>query len=163
VREPIYGPKLEHCTIGPLRSTGPVVSADLLPALSAAMTGDDSKVKTTPAGPRMSGTYENSGGLKIQFASEAAVIDGGEANVASGYAVSNDATVLRVTLDKVGGDKAGGPLVLRLQPDGTLSGAGTADGLGRAVSGSTPNGIAFVPRHTQCPVGTLAPRGVPNP
>jgi hypothetical protein len=152
VAEPIYAPKLERCSIGALRSTGPVPSADLIPVLTGAMTGDNSKVKTTPAGPRMSGTYKNSGGLKIQFATEAAVVDCGEAHVASTYSVTNDATALRVTLDK-----AGGPLTLTFQPNGTLMAPGTTNVEGRVVSGSTPNGIAFAPRRAQCPVGTLAP------
>jgi len=156
VSEPIYGPKLERCAIGALPSTGPVPSADLLASLAAAA-GDASQQKTTPAGPRMSGTYQNSGGLRIQFASEAAVLDCGEAHVAAAYTVRNDATALRITLDK-----AGGPLILTLQPNGTLSGTGTADVMGRVVSGSTPNGIAFAPRHTQCPVGILIPNGTPN-
>ncbi len=150
VAEPIYAPKLERCTIGPLRSTGPVPSADLLPALTSIMTGDNSKIKTIPAGPRMSGTYQNPGGLKIQFASEAAVIDCGEAHVASTYNVTNDATALRITLNK-----PGGPLTLAMQPNGTLTGPATTDVEGRVVSGSTNDGITFAPRHAQCPVGTL--------
>jgi hypothetical protein len=116
------------------------------------MTGDNSKVKTTPAGPRMSGAYENSGGLKIQFASEAAVIDCSEAHVASTYNVANDATELRITVNK-----AGGPLTLTLQPNGTLTGPVTTNVEGRVVSGSTDNAITFVPRHAQCPVATLTP------
>ena len=106
----------------------------------------------------MSGAYQNSGGLKIQFASEGAVLDCGEAHVAAAYTVRNDATALRITLDK-----AGGPLLLTWQPNGTLSGTGTADVRGRVVSGSTPNGIAFAPRNTECPVGILIPNGTPNP
>ena len=52
VSEPIYAPKLERCTLGALRSTGPIVSARLLPALTAVATGqqDTQKVKTTSAG-----------------------------------------------------------------------------------------------------------------
>jgi hypothetical protein len=157
VSEPIYGPKLERCVIGALPSTGPVPSADLL-AFVAAAAGDASQQKTTPAGPRMSGAYQNSGGLKIQFASEGAVLDCGEAHVAAAYTVRNDAAALRITLDK-----AGGPLLLTWQPNGTLSGTGTADVRGRVVSGSTPNGIAFAPRNTECPVGILIPNGTPNP
>jgi hypothetical protein len=152
VSEPIYGPKLELCTICALRSTGPVPSSDVLPALFSAVSGDTSQIKTTPAGPRMSGSYENSGGLKIQFASEAAVIDCGEAHVASSYNVTNDATALRITLNK-----AGGPLTLTLQPSGILTGPGTTNVEGRVVSGSTDNAITFAPRHTQCPVGALSP------
>jgi hypothetical protein len=152
VAEPIYAPKLERCTIGSLRSTGPVPSTDLMPALMGAMTGDNSKIKTTPAGPRMSGAFENSGGLKIQFATEAAVIDCGEAHVASAYNVTNDATALRITLNK-----PGGPLALILQPNGTLTGPATTEVEGRVVSGSTDKAITFAPRHAQCPVGTLAP------
>ena len=152
VAEPIYGPKLERCTIGPLHSTGPVPSTDLMPALTSVMTGDNSKVKTTPAGPRMSGAYQNPGGLKIQFASEAAIIDCGEAHVASAYNVTNDASALRITLNK-----AGGPLTLTLQPNGTLTGPPTTEVEGRVVSGSTDNAITFAPRHAQCPATTLAP------
>jgi hypothetical protein len=157
VREPIYGDKLDHCTIRALRSTGPVPSADVLPTLFSAVSGVASKVKTTPAGPRMAGTYQNSGGLKIQFATEGAVLDCGQAHVAAAYTVQNDATALRITR------KAVSPLTLTLQSDGTLAGPGTTDVAGRVVSGSTPNGIAFAPRHTQCPVGVLAPHGGPNP
>src|SRR5882672_2700391 len=159
VSEPIYGPKLERCTIAPMRSTGPVASSDLLPALFSVASGDESKIKTSPAGPRMSGSYQNSGGLKIQFASEGAVLDCGEAHVAAAYTVQNDATALRVNLNK-----SGTPLTLTLQPNGTLTGpVTTTDVEGRVVSGSTDNAITFAPRHAQCPVGTLAPHGSSNP
>jgi hypothetical protein len=151
---------LERCGIGALRSTGPVVSDSLLNTLLAAASGDPSgsKLKTTPAGPRMSGTYESSGGLKVQFASEGAVLDCGEAHVARPYTVENAATAVRVTIDN-----GGLPLAFTLQPDGTLTGVGTADVAGRVVSGSTPSGIAFAPRHTRCPAGVLAPHGAGRP
>jgi hypothetical protein len=160
VSVPIYGPKLERCGIGALRSTGPVVSDSLLNTLLAAASGDPSgsKLKTTPAGPRMSGSYESSGGMKIQFATEGAVLDCGEAHVARPYTVENAASAVRVLIDN-----GGVPLALTLQPDGTLAGAGTAEVAGRVVSGSTPNGIAFAPRNTRCPVGVLAPHGARKP
>ena len=152
VAEPIYAPKLERCTIGTLRSTGPVPSSDVLPALFSVVSRDASKIKTTPAGPRMSGTYQNPGGLKVEFASEGAVLDCGQAHVAAAYTVSNDASALRIALNK-----AGSPLTLTLQPNGTLTGPTTIDVEGRVVSGSTDNGIAFAPRHAQCPAAALAP------
>ncbi len=148
--EPVLGPKRERCSIGAMRSTGPVASANLIPALTAAT--QPSKEKSTPAGPRMSGTYQGPGGLKIQFASEGAVLDCRDAHVARAYTVAVAPAAIRITIDN-----AGVPLVLALQPDGTLSGDGAAEVLGRVVSGTTADAVTFAPRRASCPIGVLTP------
>jgi hypothetical protein len=159
VAEPIYSPKLEHCTIGTLRSTGPVPvdSASNLFSSMFALMGDKSaeaKIKTYPAGMRILGGYEGPAGLKIQFALEGAVLDCQAAHAARQYNVENTASAVRVIIDN-----GGVPLALALQPDSTLAGDGTVDVAGRLVSGMSGNDVTFKPVRASCPVGTLAPHG----
>ena len=157
--EAIYGPKVDRCTFASLRSRGPVPAAtvsNFLAATAALAGGDKSggNVKTYPPGPRFTGSYEGSGGLKIAFAPEAAVLDCREAHVASTYTVQNAADALRVTVDN-----GGTPIVLALQADGSLAGSGTTDVTGRLVSGqASEGGVSYRPVRSTCPVGTLTPR-----
>ncbi|MBZ5524946.1 MAG: hypothetical protein LAP21_22170 [Acidobacteriia bacterium] len=156
VSEPILGTKVEHCVVAALRSTGPVVGGSAMALLGAALGDTSSKdqVKTYSAGPRIVGTYGNSSGLTMQFAPEGVVMDCGPAHVARTYRVENSAAALRVTIDN-----AGAPIALTLQADGTLAGSGSADVVGRIVSGTAQNGdVTFRPARASCPVGTLSPR-----
>jgi hypothetical protein len=157
--EPIYGPKVDRCTLASLRSGGPVPAASLSNLLTAtlALAGGDKSggnVKTYPPGPRLVGSYEGSGGLKIAFAPEAAILDCREAHIASTYIVRNAADALRVTIDN-----GGTPITLALQADGSLAGSGTTDITGRLVSGqASEGGVTYRPVRANCPVGTLSPR-----
>jgi hypothetical protein len=152
--EPIYAPKLEHCEVGALRSTGPVVGGSFMELLEAGLGADSSKLKTYPPGPRFTGTYASSGGLSAQFSPEGVVMDCGQAHVARTYKVENSAASLRLTIDN-----GSTPLALTMQSDGSLLGNGSADIAGRVVSGTAPNGdITFRPTHANCSIGTLTPR-----
>ena len=156
ISEPIYGKKLERCVVGALRSTGPVLGGSAMELIVAGLGGNSSQdqVKTFPAGPRIVGTYASSSGLSIQFAPEGVVMDCGPAHVARTYRMENTTAALRVTIEN-----GGTPIVLALQTDGTLVGNGTADIVGRTVSGTAQNGdITFRPAHASCPLGTLTPR-----
>lgn len=156
VEEPIYGSKVERCVVGALHSTGPVFGGSTMELFSALLGGSASndKQKTFPSGPRLVGVYAGPGGLSIQFAPEGVVMDCGAAHVARTYRVENTASALHVAIDN-----GGTPIALTLQADGSLAGSGTAEVVGRLVSGKSPSGdLAFRPTHASCPIGTLTPR-----
>jgi hypothetical protein len=99
---------------------GPAVAggmANLFATMFAAMGNKSAQaaVKTYPGGVRILGAYADSGGLKITFALEGAVLDCGEAHVGRQYVVQNDGSAVRVVIDN-----AGTPLTLTRRPDGSL-------------------------------------------
>jgi hypothetical protein len=51
------------------------------------------------------------------------------------------------------------PFTLAVRPDGALTGSGSAEVVGRVVTGSTVNGIDFAHRSQVCTIGVLAPNG----
>ncbi len=157
--EPIYGPKTERCGFAALRASAPVQSE---PSLIGSIVGiasgqaDPAAARAgtleAPAGARLTGNYAGSG-LKLEFHPTAVVIDCGDAHVLRPYAVDIMADRVAVTLRN--GDV---PVSLALKPDGTLSGAGTIDVAGRAVTGVNEKGATFAPKNARCPVAALTPQ-----
>lgn len=151
VQEPITAPKTERCTIGVLapRTENSKPMGGLLGAVLDNLTSKQT-------GPRMNGQYSSSGGLKIEFDPESAVLDCGEAHVRDSYTVENTPNELLVKIQNLPA-----PLNLLLQPNGTLAGSGAVEVAGRVVTGGRGDDILFAPRRARCVVGTLAPQGGP--
>jgi hypothetical protein len=159
VTEPIYQATIKPCNMGTnMHLRGPVAVGTLSNLLSGALAaagGDKSGggMKTYPGGPRMEGIYQTPGGLQMTFAPEAVVLDCGSAHAARSYTVETLPAAMRIT---IAGEA---PVTVALQPNGTLSGSGTATVSGRVISGQAPGaGVTYRPVQASCPVSTLAPQ-----
>jgi hypothetical protein len=158
-RVPVYSPKTETCAFGTLRVSGPVTAESSMIGLIVGIAGGEAnpaakKTDTSeaPAGVRMTGSFSSAGGLKMEFHPTAALLDCGEAHVLRPYTVANTADRLTVTVKN-----GTSPFTLTLQPDGTLTGAGTVEVAGRVVTGTGANGATFAPRTARCGIDSLSP------
>jgi hypothetical protein len=104
-------------------------------------------------GVRMSGKYASQSGLALEFRDNGVIMDCGEAHVSKPYTVQPGAAQAAITVKN---DPA--PFTLALQSDGTLTGSGSVDVVGRVVTGSTANGITFAPRTARCALNVLTPK-----
>jgi hypothetical protein len=103
-------------------------------------------------GPRMAGTYTSAGGLKIQFQDAGAVIDCAQAHVSAQYDVSNQAGAATIAVKN-----GSTPFSLTLQPNGTLSGAGSATINGKLMTALDGDGNPILtPTSASCALGSLA-------
>ena len=153
--EPIYADKTERCTIGTL-TIGPPAPQEK----SQLMAGLTLMKNTMPVGPeglRMSGRYLGQGGLALEFAADAVVLDCGAAHVKQPYTVENAPNQILINIKN-----GASPFTLALEPNGTLTGSGNAAIAGRVVTGATQNALAYAPKTASCAVGTLAPQGGPR-
>lgn len=143
-------PKTESCAIGALPVAAKNVSTSAL--LTNLLGSAGSKSSSLEPGLRLNGTYAAPGGLKIEFRDDSATLACGEAFISEAYAVNSDHGELRVKFQH-----ATGPLALVLQPDGALSGAGSAKVQGRKIYKSAEGNIAYTPLSAECTLGKLAP------
>jgi hypothetical protein len=149
VHDPIYEPKTERCAIGSFTQAPPGApdKSELINGLTLTM---NSLMHTGPAGLRITGRYTNAGGLVLEFADDAVTIDCGAAHVKQAYVVENGANQVLVTV------KNGmSPFTLAVQSNGTLTGSGNADVIGRVVTGATGDALTYAPRNARCAIGTL--------
>lgn len=153
-QEPIYAAKAERCTIGQL-AQAPPPPPEKNPLLGEITSMMNSVMPQGPAGLRMSGRYGSQGGLMLEFAADAVVLDCGAAHVKQPYTVENTPSQILVKVQN-----GASPFTLALQPDGTLEGPGSAEIAGRVVTGSTSNALTYAPKNARCAIGTLAPQGV---
>jgi hypothetical protein len=154
---PIYDAKTVNCGVSAM-SPGKIDPPDTAAFLA---TGTNPAVMLFPdaatvqrsevPGARMLGTYAGAGGLKIQFQATGAIIDCSQAHVASMYSVASTASGAAVVLKN-----GSSPIILALQPNGALAGAGTVKVDGRLVSGQNSSGYVFTPISGSCAVGALA-------
>jgi len=110
-----------------------------------------------PEGLRMSGRYLGQGGLALEFAADAVVLDCGAAHVKQPYTVENAPNQILINIKN-----GASPFTLALQSNGTLTGSGNAAIAGRVVTGATQNALTYAPKTASCAVGTLAPQGGPR-
>jgi hypothetical protein len=162
-RTPQYGPDTETCKLGTL-APGPATAPDqgMIADLSGAISmmgslfggeTDSSAPKQLllAPGPRMVGMYTSGGGLKIQFQDAGAVIDCAQAHVSVPYDVSNRAGAATIAVKN-----GSAPFSLTLQPNGTLTGAGTATINGKLKTALDGDGNpVLTPTSANCAVGTL--------
>lgn len=154
--QPVYSDKTERCTFSSLRPVG-ATAADVSPValISSLFGGQESQEMRedqkhpTPPGPRMAGTY-STGSLRLDFHPVAVILDCGQAHVARPYAVEPAANGVLVT---VMNDAT--PFTLRLLPDGTLAGSGSAEVAGRLLTGQNQSGFIYRPHKETCTIGTL--------
>jgi len=102
----------------------------------------------------MNGHYMSQGGLALEFAADGVVLDCGAAHVRQPYVVENTPNQLLVTVNN-----GASPFTLAVQPNGTLAGSGSADVVGRVVTGSTQNEITYASKTGRCAIGTVVPKG----
>ena len=76
------------------------------------------------------------------------------AHVRQPYVVENTPNQLLVTVNN-----GASPFTLAVQPNGTLAGSGSADVVGRVVTGSTQNEITYASKTGRCAIGTVVPKG----
>jgi hypothetical protein len=164
-RTPQYGPDTETCKLGAL-TPGPATAPDqgMIADLSGALDmmgslfGGDTdssspKQLLLAPGPRFAGTFTSAGGLKIQFQDAGAVIDCAQAHVSVQYDVSNQAGAATIAVKN-----GNTPFSLTLQPNGTLSGAGSATINGKLMTALDGDGNPILtPTSATCALGTLAP------
>ena len=158
-QEPISESRTVNCGFASLRPTAAAQTETTLTGLFSQILGgqadpaaQQSGTATAPAGPRMGGTYADSG-LKIEFRATAAILDCGQAHVMSPYDVQNLVDRVVVTVRN-----RNAPVTLTLRPDGGLVGSGSVDVAGRLVSGMNDAGVTFTPHTERCSVGTLTAR-----
>jgi hypothetical protein len=144
-------PKTERCNVGVLPGTP---QKGLVAGLSEMLDPSAPKSPGKPFGVRMAGTYVGAGGLSIEFRSDSATVECGEAHVVMGYEVENAGGQMRVKIKN-----PAGPFMILLRPDGNFEGSGTVKVAGRVVTGSQGDQINYAPRNASCAVGTLAPKG----
>ena len=101
----------------------------------------------------MEGEYAGQSGLKVDFQTDTAILDCGEAHVARPYTVQNMGGQIVITLQNGGVN-----VPMTLQPDGSLSGSGTVDVAGRVMTGMTSAGPAFAQMNARCAMATLRPQ-----
>jgi hypothetical protein len=143
-------PKTERCNIGVLPGK-PLVG--LVAGLSAILDPSAPKAPPRPFGLRMAGIYAGPSGMSIEFRTDSATVECGEAHVAMPYDVENSSTQLRVKINN-----PAGPFMLLLRPDGNFEGSGTVNLAGRVITGSRGDEIVYAPRNASCALGTLAPK-----
>jgi hypothetical protein len=143
-------PKTERCNVGVLPGTP---QKGLVAGLSEILDPSAPKSAGKPFGVRMAGTYAGAGGLNIEFRSDSATVECGEAHVAMGYEVENVSGQVQVKFKN-----PAGPFMILLRPDGSLEGSGTVKVAGRVVTGSRGDEILCAPRNASCALGTLAPK-----
>ena len=167
VRTPILAPKTVACSIGSLVAGAPqlpdqgVISgfADMLVLAMGTFSPDAKQVadkrydqKAVPPGVRFLGNYANSSGMKLEFAEGPVVVDCAQAHVSAAYAISASGGAAAITVQD-----GAAPFTVVVQPDGTLSGTGTATVNGRLMAGfDADNHPAYKPTSATCPVGKLS-------
>ena len=144
----ITAPKTERCTAGVMPGSPVPTMSNLM----GNMLDPSGKRPPAPVGLRMHGTYAAQGGLSIDFRSDTATVECGEAHVAEAYTVQFSAGQTLITLQN-----AGVPFAVQLQSNGTLVGSGTVSVAGRVVTGSRGNEITYAPKNASCALGTLTP------
>ena len=155
---PQYASKTERCEVGVLAPTGSTTTfasatAQAVGVFSGQSSGEANRAAqkiALPPGPRMAGQYAGTGGLKVDFQVDAAILDYGEAHASVPYTVHDTSGQVMVAVEN-----GGTPLSLTLRPDGSISGIGNIDIAGRVMTGMTSNGPAFAPRTARCTVGNL--------
>ncbi|NDQ58363.1 MAG: hypothetical protein GZ088_14935, partial [Acidipila sp.] len=147
----ITAPKTERCSAGVLTGTPRVT---LTEGIQSLVGPPDKKAKGLPMGLRLLGTYAGQSGLNIEFRTDLATVDCGQAHVAMPYQVENAGGQLTVKVAN-----PAGPFSLQLRPDKTLEGSGKVDVAGRVVSGATNEKILYAARNESCAVGTLSSTG----
>jgi len=151
--EPIYAPKTERCTIATL-AQAPPPPPEKNPLINELTSMLNSVTPQGPPGLRMSGKYVSQGGLTLEFAADAVVMDCGVAHVKEPYTVENTPNEILVNIKN-----GASPFRVALQANGTLSGSGSAAIAGRVVTGTTQNALTYAPKTASCAIGTLAPQG----
>jgi hypothetical protein len=151
--EPIYAPKTERCTIATL-AQAPPPPPEKNPLINELTSMMNSVTPQGPPGLRMSGRYVSQGGLTLEFAADAVVIDCGAAHVKDPYTVENAPNQILVNIKN-----GTSPFTLELQSNGTLTGSGNAAIAGRVATGATQNAITYAPKTASCAIGTLTPQG----
>jgi len=153
---PIYETRTISCGFASLRATATTKPDVGVVASIAGIFGDADPASTrsgtteAPAGPRMGGTYTGAAGFKVEFRSTAAILDCGDAHVMRPYDVQNlaDRVVVTVRNGNV-------PMVLTVGPNGTITGTGSVDVVGRLVTGVNGQDVTFAPHQERCTLGTL--------
>ena len=151
--EPIYAPKTERCTIATL-AQAPPPPPEKNPLINEVTSILNSVTPQGPPGLRMSGKYVSQGGLTLEFAADAVVMDCGAAHVKEPYTVENTPNEILLNIKN-----GASPFTVALQVNGTLSGSGSAAIAGRVVTGATQNALTYAPKTASCAIGTLAPQG----
>jgi hypothetical protein len=146
---PIYAPKTERCTIGTFAQAPPPPpdKSELIRGVTSVL---NSMMPVGPTGLRMAGHYAGQGGLSLEFAVDAVILDCGAAHVKDSYAVENTSNQIEIAVKN-----GASPFIVALQSNGTLVGSGNIDVAGRVVTGATDNGVVFAARNVRCAVGTL--------
>ena len=144
--EVITAPKTERCSAGVLAGTPRVTLTEGMKSLIPGK-----KAAGLPMGLRLLGTYAGQSGLSIEFRTDLATVDCGQAHVAMPYQMENAGGQLTVKVAN-----PAGPFSLQLRPDKTLEGSGKVDVAGRVVSGATDDKILYASRNASCAVGTLS-------
>lgn len=152
VQEPIYAPKTERCAIGTL-AQAPAPPPDKSALINGLTSAINSVMHTGPTGLRMTGRYTNQGGLVLEFAEDGVILDCGAAHAKQAYTVENAATQILIAVKN-----GSSPFTLAFQPNGVLSGSGSADVAGRVVTGANGNALTYASRNARCALGTLTPK-----
>jgi hypothetical protein len=159
---PIYAPRTEQCSIGSLSPSGPTTTvANATESVLGFLSGQSldqanaaAAKNATPPGIRLAGQYAGQSGFRLEFHTDAVILDCGEAHVARSYTVQSAGNdQVSVTIQN-----GGVSVPLALQSNGSIAGAGSVAVSGRLITGTNTNGFVFAPRNATCAIGTLAPK-----
>src|SRR5437764_2858470 len=162
---PDYSPAMARCVIGslamppaPKPAPAGAQPADnsgmlgLITGLTDMMDPGGGASLVGGGGLRMTGKY--GGGTRLlDFSGNSLVLDCGQAHVRATYTVEHAPTTFLVHVQN-----PGGPLILALQPDNSLRGAGSTTVNGKLVTGMNSDDVAFAPHSETCDVGTFRPK-----
>ena len=141
-------PKTERCTVGTLPATSENIKTANV--LTQVLGSKASKSANSKPGLRLNGTYAVPGGLKIEFRDDSATLECGESFNSEAYEVSRENGQMLVKFQN-----NTGPLSLVLQPNGTLTGAGSVEVTGRRAIQGNGGGVDYLARNARCDLGTM--------
>jgi len=152
----VFSPRTATCPALSLSSKGVGVGVQTMQTdLLKSMFNDGDKGPPTPPGIRMRGIFAASTGFSVQFFPESVILGcGPDAARAYPYTVVAEGAKAQVKIDA-----PDHPLILALQPDGSLDpGSGPYQVHGRIATGQNDNGdFTFAPMELTCNLGILTP------
>lgn len=151
---PVYGPSVQSCNAGIL-TPSPAASGGAASTVLSLFTGGDD-TKPTPPGVRMNGEFDAANGFGIKFYPETAVFICGVAVALHDYSVQSTGSQVIVEIKD-----SPKPEVFTLNPDGSLTGAGSVTVNGKTMFGNEDDdgNLVFQPASNTCQVGQLKLRG----
>jgi hypothetical protein len=159
ISRPVYESRTRRCDAGVLAATGPAPPFGSMSSAGGTVLNmilgspDKEAGKTGPPGLQLTGEYGSQGGFDLEFRPDGVVVGCRDATILRPYTVQVQSSQALVTVQH-----GAAPFTLALGSDGRLTGSGSVQVDGRAVTGTTPSGeLAYAPRSATCALSILPP------